>query len=193
MGIGLHEKTRAQDVIATWPEDSREVAQGVIDTHGEPDEATESRLIWHDRGAWHELIAYRETWRHEFPFPHNDCLESVTRYAVPLEKVRQIAEFDGSVVVQRTRGHLSATCHDEQANFLALNLAHDIASGLRTVGEARQAYVESMVDSRAGRPTPYMEKLQFEPQSDAADPDRAVTSAHELRLRAEASKRSAEE
>lgn len=193
MSTGTYAETRASEVIAEWPEDSREVARGVIDQYGEPDEATASRLIWRDRGPWYEMIAYREMWRHEFPFPHNDCLESVTRFSVPLDKVRQLAEFDGSVVVHRTRGHLSATCHDEQANFLALNLAHDIASGLRTVGEARQAYVENMVDFRAGRPTPYMETLQFEPQRDAGDPDKAVTSSHELRVRAEASKESSAE
>lgn len=183
----LSEQTtpRAAEVLERWPHDARSVAQATIDQHGEPDEVTESRLIWKHRGKWKEIVAYREMWHHEFPFPHNDSLESVTEYAVPLDKVRQIAEFDGSVSVHRTRGHLSATCHDEQANFLALNLAHDIAEGLRTVGEARQAYVQNMVDFRAERPTPYMDDLQFDPQPTAADPDVAVTSAHELRVRAE--------
>ncbi len=32
-----------------------------------------------------------------------------------------VAEFDGSVIVERTAGEVSARCHDEQANFLALN------------------------------------------------------------------------
>lgn len=176
---------QARQAISAWPKDARDVAETAIGQHGEPDEVTDSRLIWRDRGKWREVIAYRDMWRHEFPFPHNDCLESVTQYAVPLDKVRQIAEFDGSVSVHRTRGHLSATCHDEQANFLALNLARDIADGVRTVGEARRAYVQNMVDYRAGRPTPYMDDLQFDPQPAAADPDFAVTSAHELRTRAE--------
>lgn len=176
---------RASEIIASWPKDSAGVAKTVIDRHGEPDEMTESRLIWHERGKWKEIVAYREMWHHEFPFPHNDSVEGVARYRVPPGKVRQLAEFDGSVTVHRTRGWISATCHDEQANNLALNLAHDIIEGVRTVGEAREAYVQNMVDYRAGRPTPYMEALQFEPQTDAADPDVAVTSAHELRVRAE--------
>lgn len=175
---------RAAEAIAQWPKDAASVAQTMIDDHGEPDEVTDSRLIWMNRGKWKEIVAYRESWHHEFPFPHNDSLESVTRYPVPLEKVRQLAEFDGSVVVYRTRGHLSATCHDEQANFLALNLAHDIIEGNKTVAQAREAYVQAMVDYRAEKPTPYMEALQFEPH-DGADPDIAVTSAHELRMRAE--------
>lgn len=181
----MAQPTDAAETIAAWPNDARGVAEGVIDTYGQPDEVSESRLIWHDRDPWVEIVAYRATWHHEFPFPHNDSIECVTRYGVPLEKLRHLAEFDGSVTVRRTPGHLSATCHDEQANFLALNLAHDIATGVRTVGEARAAYVQNMVDYRAGRPTPYMDGLRFAPQPDAADPDVAVTSAHELRLRAE--------
>jgi hypothetical protein len=38
---------QAADLIEGWPEDSREAAQLVIDTDGEPQEATESQLTWH--------------------------------------------------------------------------------------------------------------------------------------------------
>lgn len=185
MSPGTSTAMHGAEVIAKWPKDSAGVAQALIDQHGEPDEMTDSRLIWRGRGKWKEIIAYREMWHHEFPFPHNDSVESVTQYRVPIDKIRHLVEFDGSVTVARTRGHLSATCHDEQANYLALNLAHDIATGIRTVGEAREAYVQNMVDFRAGRPTPYMDDLQFDPQATAADPGVAVTSAHELRLRSE--------
>lgn len=181
--------SRASEVIGRWPKDSAGVAQTVIDRHGEPDEVTESRLIWRDRDRWKEIVAYREMWHHEFPFPHDDSVEGVVQYRVPPGKVRQLAEFDGSVTVHRTRGWMTATCHDEQANYLALNLARDIVEGVRTVGEAREAYVQNMVDFRAGRPTPYMENLQFEPQRDAGDPDTSTTSAHELRVRAERASR----
>ena len=37
----------ATDIIRKWPDESREPAQLVIDQYGEPDEATESALIWH--------------------------------------------------------------------------------------------------------------------------------------------------
>lgn len=33
--------------ISDWPEAAREAAQLVIDKYGEPDEASESQLIWH--------------------------------------------------------------------------------------------------------------------------------------------------
>ena len=47
-------------------------------------------------------------------------------YAVPVELVGALAAFDGSVMVERTTGELSARCHDEQANMLALNLADEL-------------------------------------------------------------------
>ena len=39
--------SRGSDVIKDWPEESREAAQLVIDTYGEPHEVTESLLTWH--------------------------------------------------------------------------------------------------------------------------------------------------
>jgi hypothetical protein len=68
---------------------------------------------------------------HDFPAPHNDSVESFLECSVPTDKVSQIVEFDGSVVVNRTRGELSARCHDEEANHLALNLTNDIITEQR--------------------------------------------------------------
>ena len=65
------------------------------------------------------------------PAPHIDAVESVIDYQVPVEKFTALAEFDGSVVVERTAGEVSARCHDEQANFLALNLMNDIVKETR--------------------------------------------------------------
>ena len=54
-----------------------------------------------------------------------------------MDKFTPLAEFDGSVVVERTAGEVSARCHDEQANFLVLNLMHEIVTGTKSVQEAR--------------------------------------------------------
>jgi hypothetical protein len=40
----------AAEVIASWPEESQEAAQLVIDAHGEPHEITETQLTWHRVG-----------------------------------------------------------------------------------------------------------------------------------------------
>ena len=44
-------------------------------------------------------------------------------------EVLDLARFDGSVIVERTRGEIGARCDKEEMNYLALNLAHDIVTG----------------------------------------------------------------
>lgn len=164
-----------------WPEESREAAQLVIDTYGEPDEITESQLMWDRPGPWKRIVASKAFYQHNFPAPHNDSVESFIDYRVPVEKFSDLAAFDGSVIVERTTGEGSARCHDEQANLLALNLMHDIVTGAKSVEHARAYYAKEFADYRRNKPTPYMEKLHFSPAAqNAADPDTRILSDSDL-------------
>jgi hypothetical protein len=176
------------EAIEKWPSESREAAQLVIDAHGEPAEVSDSFLIWYDVGQWKRVVAGRAFYQHDFPAPHFDSVESVIDYRVPVNRFSPLAEFDGSIVVERTVGEISARCHDEQANFLALNLAHDIITSVKTVDEARAYYAKEFADARRKKPTPDMEKLHFAPVVAAADPDVRVLSDEDL----EAAKREGE-
>ncbi|MGQ0560790.1 MAG: hypothetical protein ACT443_02830 [Gemmatimonadota bacterium] len=62
----------------------------------------------------------------------------------PWDKFDDLAAYDGSVIAERTKGVLSARCDKEGANFLALNLAHEIVTGRRTVEDARARYAEEI-------------------------------------------------
>lgn len=180
---------RGSDIIKDWPDQSREAAQLVIDTYGEPHEATPTLLTWFHVGPWKRMHASRTFHDHDFPTPHIDSVESVIDYSVPPDKFTPLAWFDGSVVAARTTGEVSARCHDEQANLLALNLMYDIVQELRTPEEAREHYAKEFLDVRRNRPAPYMERLRFEPQGlVAADPDRPVLSDEDLRRAAEEAK-----
>jgi hypothetical protein len=172
--------TRGSDVIGAWPEESREAAKLVIDKYGEPKEVSDSFLVWHGVGPWKRIVASRAFWKHEFPAPHFDSVEAVLDYRVPLAAFTPLAEFDGSVVVERTAGEVSARCHDEEANNLALNLMHDLVTGSKTVDEARAYYAKEFLDYRRGRPTPYMDELRFAAGRETADPDERVLSDEEL-------------
>jgi hypothetical protein len=177
---------RGSAIIESWPEESREAAQLVIDAYGEPHEATESLLIWHKVGPWKRMVASRTFYPHEFPAPHIDSVESFIDYRVPVEKFTPLAQYDGSVVVERTAGEVSARCHDEQANFLALNLMNDIVTGTKSVEQARQYYAQEFLDYRRKKPTPYMEKLRFTPgDGRSADPDERILSDEDLQRAAE--------
>jgi hypothetical protein len=119
--------------------------------------------------------------RARLPHPAHRLRRVVHRLQVPSDRISAIADFDGSVIVERTAGEVSARCHDEQANFLALNLAHDIITGARTVQEAREYYGAEFLDARRKKPTPYMERLRFDaPAGGTADPDVPIISDEEL-------------
>jgi hypothetical protein len=172
--------TKRSDLIADWPEESREAAQLVLDKHGEPNEATPSQLVWYEVGPWKRMVASRVFYHHDFPAPHVDCVESFIDYRVPVEMFSPLAAFDGSVIVERTAGEVSARCHDEEANNLALNLMHDIVTGAKTADEARDYYAKEFLDYRRKKPTPYMDGLRFDTSGGAADKDHRVLSDQDL-------------
>lgn len=178
----MHERNGSQ-IIQDWPEESREATQLVIDKYGDPQETTPTTLVWLNPGPWKRIVASKTFYQHNFPAPHIDCIESVIDYQVPVDKFDELAKFDGSVIVERTAGEVSARCHDEEANFLALNLMHDIVTGEKNVAEARAYYGKEFLDYRKKKPTPYMQKLRFQSalQSKAGDPDDSILSDDDLK------------
>ena len=182
------------DIIRGWPKESREAAQLVLDKYGEPNEATDSQLVWRKCGEWKRIVASKAFYQHDFPAPHQDSVESFIDYRVPPEKFADIAAFDGSVICERTAGEVSARCHDEEANRLALNLMHDIVIGEKTVREARDYYAKEFLDYRRKKPTPYMQKLRFPVQhGGTVDVDKRLLSDEDLeRAKAEGEREKAE-
>jgi hypothetical protein len=169
------------DTIKDWPEQSREATQLVLDKYGEPHEVTDSQLTWHRVGPWKRIVASKAFYQHDFPAPHQDCIESVIDYRVPPDKFADLAVFDGSVIAERTAGEVSARCHDEEANMLALNLMHDIVRGAKTAQQAREYYAKEFLDYRRKLPTPYMQAMRFTPPaSGAPDPDVRLLSDQDL-------------
>ena len=173
-------KLGVKNIIAGWPEEAKEIAEAVIKEYGEPNDANPAMLIWYYNGPWKRTIVYRDTMKHDFPMAHVNGLEQFINYEVPLEKYSAVAAFDGSVTLYRTRGEISACCHDEHSNFLALNLAHDIIQDKKTFDQARRCYAENVVRYYQHKPAPYMEKLQFTPRESTANRDKTVISQQEL-------------
>src|SRR5690349_1552692 len=77
---GTHMTMDPKAALKDWPDESREAAQLVIDTYGDPDEVTASLLTWHKPGPWKRVIASRTFYQHDFPAPHIDAVESVVDY-----------------------------------------------------------------------------------------------------------------
>ena len=165
----------AESMIAGWPATPQEVARKTMAKYGRPNEATPTMLVWHNNGPWKRTIIYRDEVQHDFPKPHTDLLEQFIDYQVPLGKYDDLARYDGSVVAERTKGEISARCDKEEMNFLALNLANDVATGRRSVDDARRFYAETAMAAMNGDMRPYTQRLQFDVRSTGtADPDRPM-------------------
>lgn len=158
--------------IKEWPAMSTKSVKQMVDAYGPPNEAIPSRMIWYNNGKWKRTIVYRDEIPHNFPQPHSDTLEQFIDYHVPPEKFSEIAKFDGSVIVERTKGEVSARCDMEAANILALNMMHKIVTGEFSAEKAREVYSEQTAAYVMNRPAPYAEKLQFEvPSGGTIDTD----------------------
>ena len=166
-----------QALIENWAPMPKKSAEQTIDKYGPPNEALASRLIWYNNGPWKRTIVYRDEVLHNFPAPHTDVIEQFIDYQVPAEKFSELAAFDGSVIVERTKGEVSARCDMEAANILALNLMHDIVTGKCDAEKAREIYSEVTGAYVLNQPAPYAEKLQFNvPSGDTADADKTPTA-----------------
>lgn len=158
--------------IKEWPAMSTKSVKQMVDAYGPPNEAIPSRMIWYNNGKWKRTIVYRDEIPHNFPQPHSDTLEQFIDYHVPPEKFSEIAKFDGSVIVERTKGEVSARCDMEAANILALNMMHKIVTGEFSAEKAREVYSEQTAAYVMNRSAPYAEKLQFEvPSGGTIDTD----------------------
>lgn len=127
-------------VLMDWKPKPKALAAKMIAKYGQPNEATSTRLIWFNSGPWKFTILTNELIPHKFPMAHHDMLRQGIDYKVPSKKFNDIMNFDGSIIIDRTPGEMSARCDKEEMNFLAVNLAHDVAIGRRSVKQARDFY-----------------------------------------------------
>jgi hypothetical protein len=162
-------------IIEQWPAAQRSVARQMLQKYGPPNEATPTKLFWYRNGPWKRTELTSDSVLHHWPTVHTDFLTQVIDYRVPPEMFHLIAMFDGSIVADRTRGELSARCDSEAANVLGLNMAHELVTGKRTVGEAREISTQNTVAYNLGRSAPYAERLLFEvPQGGTQDLDESM-------------------
>ncbi len=166
-------------ITSKWEKEPRESAERLIEEYGKPDEYTESEFTWFNTSdGWKRTTLKNDPVKHNFPDTHNDFLTQWIDFKVPVDMFSKLAEFDGSVVVDRTRGEMSATCGGTSMNFVAINLANDIVKRKKTVDEARTEYTKLYQAFNHGDHPPYTKELQFElPQGKTADPDVKTMSA----------------
>ncbi len=135
---------KAEQVIASWKPAPKMAAEAMIKKYGEPAEVTSMRIIWHNNGPWKYTEIMNQETEHNFPIPHKDAMHQAVNYNIDPSKADEILQFDGSIILNRTAGMIGAICDKEPANFLAVNLAHEVATGKKSVDEARKQYAMSI-------------------------------------------------
>lgn len=176
-GPGRMNQAQMERMMSGWPKASQEATMFMTRKYGAPAAMTPDMAVWGRTGPWKRTIVFAREYAHEFPAHHTDVMQQWIDYKAPPATYDELAAYDGSVVLERTSGEMSARCDKEGANFLALNLAHDVVTGRQTVEGARKMYGEQITAMKAGRPAPYTERLTFATVQNTNDPDRPVTAA----------------
>jgi hypothetical protein len=155
-----------------WPESRRKLAAELIGRYGRPHAVTASELYWSERAPWKRIVLHRAGVKHNFPLPHEDVLEQTVNYRVPAAKAGDLLSYNGSLVIDHTRGELSAHCDSEPQNRISLNLADDLVTGNRTVDEALGYHAQMVRAMETHVEELYPQKLKFKilPSSQTADP-----------------------
>lgn len=166
------DRATAEAILENWPPAPKKAGHQMIEQYGPPNIATPVDMRWYHVGPWKRVELTRDEIAHNFPATHTDYLTCWIDYQVPVEKIDDLARFDGSCLVDRTAGEVGGRCDTEAADTITLNLMHDIVSGKYTVEEARERYNQEMSAYGMGRPAPYAEGLLFQPpQGGTMDPD----------------------
>ncbi len=147
--------------LKDWPVERQVLAAHLVTRYGEPAELTPRSLSWYDNGPWKRTVLYKDGDLHRFPLPHRDVLWQTVNYKVPTNKIVALMSYDGSILIDRTRGEVTVHCDTEEANILTLNIANDIVTGEDSVEQAMAFHAQVVEGMRIKEPVEYPYKLRF--------------------------------
>lgn len=167
---------KANSLTSGWPQASITAAREMIEKHGDPQEVTSEELIWRNVAPFKKIVVHKTVYNHKFPLMHQNSLEHVVDYRAPVSKIDDIWRYNGSIVLDRTKGEMSSFSDNEAANILALNLAHDVMMGKRGSDNARVTYGKEALNYLNGNKTAMTQVLTFGGQYETADAGESVTN-----------------
>lgn len=162
--------------VESWPESSRSAIQSLTSKYGLPTSVTDEMVVWNNTSPFKRSVVYKEEINHQFPIQHSDVLMQTLDYRVPLDKVSELSRFDGSLIIDRTKGELSSRNDREELNILAFNLADKIVRGEMTVEKARREYSKNAEAFSAGTTNAMLTGLNFQTEGSTSDPDSMMQS-----------------
>lgn len=166
-------------MTSTWPEASKSAISAMTAKYGLPSAVTDDMVVWNSTAPFKRSIVFREEVNHQFPIEHSDVLMQTVDYRVPLDKISQLSKFDGSLIIDRTKGELSARNDKEEMNILALNLADKIVRGEMNSEQARREYTKNAENFATGSTSLMVTALTFSSRGSTMDPDVPMQSQKE--------------
>lgn len=162
--------------IESWPQSSKMAVETLTSKYGLPTSMTDEMVVWNNTAPFKRSVVYKEEISHSFPMEHKDVLQQFVDYKVPEDKIDDLAKFDGSIIVDRTKGELSSRNEREEMNILALNLADKIIRGELSAEAARREFSKNAESFATGTPGEMLTSLNFQSQGNTADPDSSMQS-----------------
>jgi hypothetical protein len=154
-------RSLAQSIISGWSRSSQATAAKLIEEYGPPDGISLAGLGWKGKGRWKRIVLCDANEDYVAEHGSADDLEQTVAYNLPRGSRAAVAAFSRSVVVSADGAELSARSGSEGLNFLALNLADQVARGVRDPRGARRFYRKTVRLAAAGKTSRYMQGLMF--------------------------------
>lgn len=154
-----------------WPNVAKSAIKDLDSKYGLPDSITEDMVVWNTTPPFKRSIVYREEVLQQFPQTHSDILQQFIDYKVPSDKIDEVSKFDGSILIDRTKGEVSTRNDKEEMNILVFNLTDKIVKGQITPEEARREYSKNAESFSSGGVSKLMTELNFKSQKNTSDPD----------------------
>lgn len=129
--------------LDSWPDETRAIAREVVEKYGEPDESTTTRLIWHARGPWQEIVVYRDFVEHAYPARHIDAFEGTLRFKLTASEVANLARFNGCISCCQTRRTMTIYCQNEEVALLIATFAYYLVRKNISSVQVRKKFYEA--------------------------------------------------
>lgn len=150
----------AHRVVNRWSAPSAAAGRGLLDEYGLPDDVTPNRLTWNRRGSWKRTVVWNRAPVYRSP-EDLAVMEQTVDYRLDLRQTAALLAFSDSLKIDLARGELSCRGRQEGLDYLTLNLADEIARGVKSVPAARAAYARVVALTAAGKSSPYTQRLLF--------------------------------
>jgi hypothetical protein len=121
--------TENKSYLRDWGNaEPKNFAESLMKKFGDPDEATNSSMIWYSKDGFKRIEVKDEYIMHCCPEPHYDFVYSTIDLHVPKKFVRVLADSSESILLDLLKNEVTARCATLSANAVTLNYVLDVVS-----------------------------------------------------------------